>query len=203
MSTRIGLYGGTFDPPHFGHLHLANEMMARYQLDEVWFIPTAIAPHKLERPPTPAAHRIKMVELSIEGLPHFKLLDVEVRRGGTSYTIDTIDEILADPEMSKDREFFLIMSDEYIATLKEWKGIKQIVEKVTLLIGRRSADKGPPPSTGLVIVDEAVKKGLNQMAVLEIRATDIRERVARGVSCRHLVPARVLSYVYENQLYTS
>jgi nicotinate-nucleotide adenylyltransferase len=203
VKRRIGLYGGTFDPPHFGHLHLANEMLTRHNLDEVWFIPAAIAPHKLSRPPISVEHRVKMVELAIEGLPQFKLLDLEVKRGGTSYTIDTINEILNDPKLGAESEFFLIMSDEYLPTLGQWKGIEEIVEKVVLLIGRRSADRSPPPSTGIPAVDAAVNKGLNNMAVLEIRATDIRDRVRDHLSCRHLVPARVLSYLYENELYTT
>ncbi len=201
MSKRIGLYGGTFDPPHFGHLYLANEMMSRHQLDEVWFIPTAIAPHKVDQPPTSAPHRMEMVQRAIEGLPKFKMLDIEVKRGGTSYTIETINEILSNPDLSADSEFFLIISDELIESLGEWKGIKEIVQKVTLLIGRRSAEKSPLPATGTPTVDRAIKNGLNEMAVLEIRATDIRERVKNGFSCRHLAPAAVLSYLYDNQLY--
>ena len=201
MSKRIGLYGGTFDPPHFGHLHLANEMMSRHDLDEVWFIPAATAPHKQGRKTASAAHRMAMVERLVEGLPKFRVLDIEVQRGGTSYTIDTINEILANPKLSEGCQFFLIMTDEYIEDFPNWKGMEEIVEKTTLLIGRRSAEKSPPPPTGMPAVDVAVKKGLNEMAVLEIRATDIRDRVAKGLSCRHLAPASVLSYLYENQLY--
>ncbi len=195
MSRRIGLYGGTFDPIHFGHLQMAGEMMTRHRLDEVRFVPAYVSPDKVDRPPTDAKHRLAMVRLAIEGIPGYLVDEREIERGGPSYTVDTVRAL-------GQGNFFLIVSDEVAAEMASWKEIYEILEKTTLLVGRRTAEIKEIPVTGDGKVDEAIKKGYTPMPVLDIRATTIRERIKNKESCRHLVPAKVLAYVYGNQLYT-
>ncbi|MBS0622233.1 MAG: nicotinate (nicotinamide) nucleotide adenylyltransferase [Verrucomicrobia bacterium] len=197
MMKRIGLYGGTFDPIHFGHLHLALELADRHALDQVLFIPAVISPHKLDSAPTSAHHRVAMVSLAIKDYEKFKLDDREIRRGGASYTIDTVKEI----KQEQLGNFFLLLSDEIVPSLPRWKGIEELIAQVPLLVGRRQTPRGQLPLVGHPLIDEAVKKGFTEMPVLEISATLIRERLAQGLPCDHLVPAAVLRYLFAHHIY--
>jgi nicotinate-nucleotide adenylyltransferase len=195
---RVGLYGGTFDPIHFGHLNLALELMERRGLDEVWFCPARISPHRLDREPRPAHHRLAMVKLAIEPIQRFKVIDIELQREGPSYTIDTVHSLLT---VQPDLELFLLMSDEAARGLAGWKEAEQIIALAPPLVGIRlglAAEKG---STGSSAIDAAIEGGLTPMPALDISASQIRQRLKENRYCGHLVPSNSLSYAIQYGLY--
>ena len=193
----IGILGGTFDPIHLGHLHMAQEILEQKGLSEVWFCPAAQSPHKT-RVPTDAHHRKKMVELAIAADPAFKLLDWELKREGPSYTIETIRQL---KERYPNEQFALLIADELVPTLPKWKEIHEILESTTLYIGQRVCEQ-VLPATGDPLIDRAALEGYVEMAVLEIRATTIRQRVKEGLDCTPLLPAPVAAYIKEHNLYS-
>lgn len=196
----IGIFGGTFDPIHFGHLNLAVEMLEKRSLDEVWFCPVRINPHKQDETPTLAVHRLEMVRIAIESHPRFRLLPVEVAREGPSYTYDTI-RWLVDQEKDKAHpvQFSLILGEDALQGLFRWYRVQDLVELVPLLIGSRNGNhmalEGPPA------VLEAIQKGLTPTRVMEISATEIRRRLVQRLYCGHLVPKEVLDYIKKHELY--
>lgn len=196
----IGFYGGTFDPVHFGHLNLAIELMEAHRLSEVWFCPAEISPHRLNQKPISATHRLKMLELAIEDIPQFKLIDIESRRKGPSYTIDTLRD-LTEQEKKKPspQQIALLLGEDSLARFSQWRESEKIVEMVPLYIGSRSGDV--KSWEGSFAIQKAIKKGLTRTKVMDISATEIRKRLARHLYCGHLLPAKVLDYIIENQLY--
>ncbi len=177
----IGIFGGTFDPIHFGHINLALEIKERCDLSQIWFVPTNVSPFRKGQTQTPAEQRLEMVKLAIADIKNFCCLDVEVKRAPPSYTIETI-ELLEKEHPNK--KFALILSDDVYAHFAVWKDAKKIREKVKLLIGRRNWSKDTIPTS-----------------IMEISGTKIRNRIQKRLYCDHLVPPKVLDYIYQNQLY--
>lgn len=195
----IGIYGGTFDPIHFGHLNLAIQIMEMHKLDEVWFCPVAISPHKLKDPPTPAQHRLEMVRLALLNIPRCYAIDIEVTREGPSYTIDTLRLL---HEQYPDKQFCLILGDDAAPNFIHWHQPEEIIKSTPIFIGRRS----PSPLnlealTGSPAVHAALLRGVTHTKVFDISSTEIRKRIAAGLYCGHLVPAKVLDYIYGHHLY--
>src|SRR5436853_4449646 len=136
---RIGLFGGTFDPIHFGHLNLAFELMEKRGLDQVWFIPTQINPFKMEVPPTSMEHRLTMVQLAIRDIPQFHLKDLEKKRPPPSYTIHTLQAFIAEEAYSPTpNQFYLLLGEDSLPGFFQWHLPEEIVKLVPLLIGLRS-----------------------------------------------------------------
>src|SRR5262245_44568315 len=123
MTRQIGIYGGTFDPLHFGHLNVAIEMLEKKKLDEVWFCPARVSPHKQEEHPTPIEHRIKMLEKVLIGLPKVQLCTLESQREGPSYTVDTLKALIQ--EYPND-QFYWIMGEDAIPGFFRWKDPREI-----------------------------------------------------------------------------
>lgn len=202
---KVGIYGGTFDPIHNGHINLALQMLEIHQLDEVWFCPAKINPHKQHIFSTSTAHRLRMLELALDDLPSFGILMNEVRREGLSYTVDTLRELIkTEKTYPFPDQIFLILGDDSVANFKSWKEPEEIVKLVPLLVGKRQCSHQEnhqefEPS----ILYEAIQKGLTSTKVMEISASAIRERVHQKKYIRHLVPSKVVDYIYENQLYLS
>lgn len=194
---KIGLFGGSFDPIHFGHLHLAIQMKEYYHLDEVWFIPAFSSPFKKEAP-LEGWHRLNMIQLAIQDLPYAKIKDFELQRATPSYTIDTITHFKA---QFPDYQFFLILADDTIPSLHLWKDIHKIVTLVTLIIGRRECVL--PESRGSFEVKQAILKGLTPLTYLiQIESKMIRKRIQENLYTGHLLPKEVLSYIKNHLLYT-
>ncbi|MFZ0566290.1 MAG: nicotinate (nicotinamide) nucleotide adenylyltransferase [Chlamydiales bacterium] len=199
---KIGLYGGTFNPVHFGHINLAIELKEKKKLDEVWVIPAHLSPFSKEEPITSASHRFMMAKEAFSEIPNFKVLDIEIQRPAPSYTIDTVKEIL-----EKDRgnsAFFLLMGDDTFLGLSDWKGSLEIVQHLSLLIGSRSGIDIKEKLLNLTLPEPmiaAIEEGIIKTSRIEISATVIRHRLKRKLYCGHLIPAKVLDYIYENQLY--
>lgn len=201
----IGLYGGTFDPIHHAHLNLAFELMEHRGLSEVWFIPASIPPFKENSVKTSVEQRLEMVNLAISDIPEFHLLDLEKRRSGVSYTFDTVQEILKTDRkktlLGEENKFFLLLGDDAIPALHQWHRIEELVELVPLLIGTRQGHQAVDCPKASERLRQAIQQGLMETSQLDICATEIRQRLYQRKYCKHLVPEKVLDYIYQNQLY--
>jgi nicotinate-nucleotide adenylyltransferase len=199
----IGIFGGTFDPIHFGHLSLAMDMLDKHQLEEVWFCPVGISPHKQESPPTAVEHRLKMLQIALEDIYEFKILDVETKRQGPSFTIDTLRDLFAsERKQQQPREFCLILGDDALQNFCNWHQPEEIVKLVPVFIGRRALEPFKLEDAKMhPAVLKALTAGLTETRIMEISATEIRKRIAEGQYCGHLLPAKVLDYIYDNKLY--
>lgn len=197
----VGIYGGSFDPLHLGHINLAVNLMESCALEEIWFCPARISPHKQDMAPTPSEHRLKMLELALSDIPDFKVLDLELKREGPSYTFDTIKKLLEiESESSDPRQLHLILGEDTLAGLERWHRIEEIVDMLPLLVGRRPGNTNFNFSSNQKIT-EAVNSGLVETPLVDISATQIRHRLKKGLYCGHLIPHKVLDYIYQNDLY--
>lgn len=201
---KVGFLGGSFDPIHFGHLKLAKELADRNGLEEVWFCPAKVNPHKQEIPPVDIFHRLKMVALAIEEDPQFSLLTLEAERDGASYTVDTLQTLVKrEQESANPRQIVLILTDELIHDFIRWKDPKRIVETVPLLIGSRQNSS----SNILNIIEdveirEAMRKGWCPTDLLTISSTELRKKLAKGEDCEEWIPQKVLDYIAHHKLYS-
>ncbi|MBA2369180.1 MAG: nicotinate (nicotinamide) nucleotide adenylyltransferase [Candidatus Protochlamydia sp.] len=199
---KIGLLGGSFDPVHFGHINLAIELMEKAQLDEVWFVPAQLNPHKAGTLPVPINHRFAMVNEAIMEIPQFSCHKVEAERAPPSYTIETL-RILMEEENKKEdpANFLLLLGQDSIHQFSNWREADGIVQRVPLLIGSRFGAEPAMPETHQCI-QEAIQKGTLATKLLDISATEVRLRLSKGLYCGHLVPATVLRYIKEHFLYS-
>jgi len=202
---RVGILGGTFDPVHYGHLVIAEQVREALQLDRVLFVPAARPPHKLDEPVTPAADRAAMVELATAGNPFFAMSEIELGRDGPSYTVDTL-ETLADEAGRAGiiRQLFFILSSEAAATLPTWRAPARILELAQLAVV-------PRPGFSVRDAQDAIEAAVGPSErVLTIEtvpvahsSSDVRARAAAGRSIRYLVPPAVEAYIRDHRLYLS
>jgi len=196
----IGVLGGTFDPIHIGHLILAEEVRARLNLAEILFVPAGQPWLKVDSPILPAEHRMEMVRLAIADKPYFKLSTTEIERAGASYTVDTIAELKA--KFGAGDELFFILGWDNLAELPLWQEPSRLIKMCRLAAVPRPSY--PLPDLKAL---EAVIPGLSKRLIvldkpeIDISASAIRNRVARGLSIRHLVPEAVERYISRNKLY--
>lgn len=196
----VGIFGGTFDPIHFGHLNLAVEMLEKHSLDEVWFCPARINPHKQQEIPTATQHRLEMVRRAIAKHPKFRLLEIEMTREGPSYTIDTLHWLIQQESLKPDpAHFFLILGEDSLTGFSKWHRPEEIVKLVPLLIGSRNGVS--TAIQGSELIQKAIQKGLTPTRIMEISATDVRSRLKKMQYCCHLLPMEVLDYIQAHQLY--
>ena len=186
---KIGIYGGTFDPIHHGHLILARAAREQFELDTIVFIPAAISPHKLAAAPTPSAVRWEMICASIDGEPHFSADDLELHRDGPSYTYDTA---LAYRLKYPGAELFYFIGADNLRALHTWHRIEELKQLVTLIVFDRSESS----SSELAANDFPTVFGR-----FDISASDIRNRVAKGLSIRYLVTSAVDELIRRHHLY--
>jgi nicotinate-nucleotide adenylyltransferase len=189
---RLGLFGGTFDPPHNAHLALAGAALVELQLDALHWIPAG-QPWQKARRITDARHREAMVHAAIGGEPRFVLDRIELERAGPSYTIDTVKTLLAGHAGA---QLFLIIGADQYAGLHTWRGWQQLLGLVTLAVANRPGPM-PPVDTEVLRTPHRVVP----LPMLDISATDIRARVARGEPIDALVPPSVASYIRRHGLY--
>ncbi|SCA63562.1 Probable nicotinate-nucleotide adenylyltransferase [Chlamydiales bacterium SCGC AG-110-M15] len=197
----IGIFGGTFDPIHFGHLNLAIQMLEGQNLDEIWFCPAQLSPHKLDAQPVSSSHRLRMLEIAIDGFDSFKILDRELKRPPPSYTIDTIEDLLNDEKL-KNNHYSLILSDDAVERFHQWHRVKDLVELVPLLLGSRHGQNSLG-ETNEGTLSQAIQSGLKKTLIMEISSTLLRDRLKKNLYCLHLLPHKVLDYIYENHLYST
>jgi nicotinate-nucleotide adenylyltransferase len=206
---RLGILGGTFDPVHYGHLLLAESCREACRLDQVWFLPAAIPPHKQQQELTPGAHRVQMIELAIAGHPAFLVVPYEVIRGGVNYTVDTLAHI---KQEDPSRELFFLMGADSLGDLPNWKEPARLCELATPIVVRRlgsvldAGESEMPEWSGLdrlLSADRvsAIRQQQVPMPRIDLSSSDIRQRVAAGHSIRYRTPRAVEKYIETHWLY--
>jgi nicotinate-nucleotide adenylyltransferase len=199
---RLGVYGGSFDPVHFGHLLLAESCREQCQLDEIWLLPAAVPPHKTDRTMTSAKRRIEMLKLAIGGNDALRVSTIEVDRGGVSYTVDTLTTIR---QQHPGAELFLLMGADTLYDLPNWREPQRVCELAMPVVVQRSGS--PPPDLDvlrpIVAADQIANIQQHQvtMPIIELASTEIRQRVANGMSIRYRTPRAVEKYIETNRLY--
>jgi nicotinate-nucleotide adenylyltransferase len=182
---KIAIYGGTFDPIHHAHLILAREAMETLEIEEVIFIPAAMSPHKLDEQPTPAAIRLEMLRAAIESEPRFRVDDRELHRPPPSFTIDTIEDFARAESAA---EIFYFIGSDNLPRLDTWHRIDELRKLVRFVVLERGSTRS---GSELVTISR----------LIDISATEIRNRVATGASIRYLVPPAVAEIIQRHQLY--
>jgi len=187
----IGIYGGTFDPIHTGHLITAQSVCELRKLDKIIFIPSFISPHKTDRITSSPKHRINMLKLAIKGIPYFDYSDIEIKKKNISYTINTIRALKSSYENIE-----LIIGYDNLITFDTWKEPDKILELVKLVVLRREVKE-----ENLIQNKYFDKAVLVETPIIEIYGTEIRERVRNNKNINFLVPQKVMVYIYKHNLY--
>ena len=199
MSSRIGLFGGTFDPPHLGHLILASEAQSQLELDRLLWILTPDPPHKQEQSITPLEHRLAMVNLAIADNPAFELSRVELDRPGPHYTVDTI-QLVA--KQNPDADIIPIIGGDSLRDLPKWHRPQEIVYACHWIgVMRRPEDRPNLEELERELPGIRSKVHYVDAPLLEIASRDIRDRIAQGRSVRYYLPPAVNHYIEQHHLY--
>ena len=199
---RLGVFGGSFDPAHYGHLLLAECCREQCRLDAVWFVPAAVPPHKRQRELTAAEHRIEMLELAIAGHPAFAVSRYETDRGGINYTVETLAHFhQEDPQ----RELFFLLGADTLEDLPTWHRPERVCELAIPVVVRRSGFDRPDFGCLVGIISppriEVMHRHQVDMPEIGISSTEIRRRVAAGLSIRYQTPRAVEKYIETHGLY--
>lgn len=198
--TRIGIYGGTFAPIHNGHVNAAKAFMDQMQLHYLFVIPTALDPSKIRDEGDEARHRMKMCELAFEGEAGVVISDMEIEKGGISYTVDTLRALARE-----DRRLFMLVGTDMALKLDSWREPEEIFKLCYPTYVRRESDK--------LLENQIIEKNTKYLndygkicrrimtPEIELSSTEIREMVKRGEDISNLVPEKVAEYIKENKLY--
>lgn len=196
----IGILGGSFDPIHNGHLYLADQARAAVPLDRVIFIPAFLPPHKTSRDLTDPAHRLNMIRLALMNREGVDLDEMEIERGGVSYTVDTVEALEKKHPLA---ELYFIIGSDSLHELWTWRRIRDIAGKVIFLVLRRDEEDLPMTHPNL----EKELKGTPLQSIripgppLPVSSTLLRSRIVRGEPFEEFVPPTVAAYIRENDLY--
>ncbi len=219
---RIGLFGGTFNPIHYGHLRAAKEVCEGFDLEKLYFIPSALPPHKDIQEVVSVVDRLEMTRLAITGNPEFVLSDVELKRPGLSYTIDTVKHFKK--SLNPNVDLFLVMGVDAFIEIDTWKSFKQLFQSLPMIIMTRPHPDGRSRSLEwenmTAFIQEKISRSYQlsvkdgcyhhdrqhpvyrfNISMLEISGTKIRKQVQQGRSIRFLVPESVENYIYERGIY--
>jgi nicotinate-nucleotide adenylyltransferase len=190
---RIGLFGGTFDPPHWAHLVLAESARSELELDEVWFVPAGQPPHKRGRRISPAATRLRLLERALTGLAGFRVEPLETKRRGASYTVDTLETL---HERHPNAEWWLLVGADMLHDLPRWRRPARVLELARLAVMARDGRQlRRPPGLG------RLRLRVLRPPRIDLSSTWIRRRVREGRSIRFLVPDAVERYIRRHGLY--
>lgn len=197
---RLGIFGGTFDPVHWGHLVMAEQCREQCELDQVWFLPAGLPPHKTGQTISSGKQRAEMLELALAGQPDFLVSRLEFSREGKSYTVDTLRELHA--ERPGDELFFLIGGDS-LDDLPSWREPERIVELATVVAVNRGDRPLPLKHELAAHLGAAIANRVEPVTMpgIDLSSTDIRGRVRDGKSIRFMVPRAVEAYIAEHKLY--
>ena len=202
MSARLGIFGGTFNPVHVGHLVMARDALERCRLDRVLFMPCARPPHKAAHHLAPDADRLAMLRLAIRGERRFGVSDLELKRGGTSYTIDTIRAL--QKKFPRARLHFIIGSDS-LYELHAWREIKELLRRCVFITLERPGFPPVRTTARALHLEEPWPRRLARTVLrghgIDLSSTEVRRRVKRGLSIRHLVTPAVDGYIRRRKLY--
>lgn len=196
---RIGILGGTFNPPHLGHLVCAQEAYLQLGLARVLLIPARVPPHKPVHDDPGIEHRLAMCRLAIAGdEQRLEVSDLEARRAGASYTVDTLEELHAHQPES---ELFLIVGSDVALEFANWREPERVLSLATLSVAERPGSSRPAVEQALGQVDGGERAVFFDMPAIEISSTLLRRRARSGEPTRYLVPDRVRSYIDRHRLY--
>ena len=213
---KIGIFGGTFDPIHIGHLRTCLEVKEEKGLDKAFFVPNNIPPHKNPAGAPPDV-RYEMVKRALRNYPSFEVCDLEIKRGGRSYTIDTVREFKE--KFGRDKRYFFISGSDAFSSITTWKDYKNLLREVSFLVMYRSGhfypfleDILPEDIFSEFEIIERGRRYLNKktgtsvefvnVTLIEVSSTYIRNLVRKGKSITFLVPKEVEEYIKERKLYT-
>lgn len=214
MKGGVGVFGGTFDPIHHGHLRSAEEIAEELDLGRVLFVPSAEPPHKRRRDVAGAAHRLAMVRLAVRGNPRFRASDLEVRRGGRSYSVDTLRHLRR--RLGPQAGLWFFVGLDAFREIESWRDYADIFALADVVVTSRPPAAGRPGEEELPVAvrDQfCYRRGrgwihrsghtilFRSVTPLAISATDIRARLALGRSVRYLVPTAVQRYIDRHRLY--
>jgi nicotinate-nucleotide adenylyltransferase len=201
---RIGIFGGTFDPVHFGHLLLAECCREQCPLDEVWFLPAAIPPHKQHETITPAEDRVAMLQLAIGGHESFHVCRLEVDRGGVNYTAESLAALRNE---HPSHEWLFLMGSDSLVDLRHWRDPAEVCKLAMPVVVRRP---GSPPLdfsmlASLVSAERLrqIERSIVDMPQIDFRSRELRALVKRGRSIRYRTPRAVEKYIETHALYRS
>lgn len=197
----IGIMGGTFDPIHNGHLLLGRQAYEEYGLDEIWFMPSGIPPHKKDHPVTRVEDRCRMVQLAIEDTPYFQLSEFEVKRNGNTYTAETLR--LLQEEYSQHGFYFIIGADS-LYQIEKWYHPREVMSQTTLLVAGREYPEAP------CSLDEQISYLMERYPAdirrlhceeVDIASSDLREMIAADKKVYKYIPKAVEDYIRDHGLY--
>ena len=200
VGVRIGVFGGTFDPIHMGHLIVAEDARAALELDKVLFIPAGQPWFKSYRQITEAHHRLAMVQLAVKDNSLFDVSDIEVERSGPSYTVDTLQEL---HELYSDAELIVILGLDALREIDRWHQPSRVFQMASVAGMARPGATLDPSVLHAAIPGASSRMRLLDSALIDISGTDIRKRASAGQSIRYRVPVEVERYIYDNRLYTA
>lgn len=195
---RIGILGGTFNPPHLGHLVCAQEAYLELSLDQVMLIPAGMPPHKPVDPEPGPEHRMELCRLAIRDDERFVASDIELRREGPSYTADTLALL---NEQSSTNELFLILGGDIAARLPQWHEPERVLALATVAIAKRRGTARSSVQRALDQLKGGERARFFQMPRIGISSTMVRRRVRAGQPIRYFVPDAVAQYIEQNGLY--
>jgi nicotinate-nucleotide adenylyltransferase len=196
---RIGIYGGSFDPVHIGHVALVVALKEAHALDIVYIVPAFSNPHKQGRIPVAATHRLKMLKKAFKDLAYCKVLGIEIENKTPSFTIDTIHKLKKKGLVQEKDKLFFLMGEDLIPEFHLWKQPEALVAEALPLVAKRGGGhfvlKASRP------IQEAIKKGLTSTPLFDVSASEVRKRLAKGLFCGHLLHPSVLNYINKQSLY--
>ena len=196
---KVGILGGTFSPIHYGHLILAETAYDRFGLDKVLIMPAGDPYFKDLKKMAADSHRENMTKLAIEGNPHFEFCDIELKREGNTYTVDTLTELT---EVNPDDEYFFIVGSDTLFSIEKWYRPNDIFRMAKLLTSCRNIENQELTKQIDYLKNKFGAKIYNlYMPNIDISSTDIRDKVKHGMSIRYYTPDPVIEYIQENNLY--
>jgi nicotinate-nucleotide adenylyltransferase len=197
---KLGILGGTFDPPHFGHLAMAEAALIQLSLDQVLFAPVGLQPLKQDRFATAPEYRARMVELAIADRPHFALSRADLDRPGPHYTVDLLAII---QQQYPAAALWFIMGEDSLSDLLRWRDPARIIQLARLAVLRRPGYEPDWAAFDQALPDLRARIDWIEHVAIEISASDIRQRVQRGLSVEALVPPKIMKFIATHQLYAA